>query len=475
VTSRLRTACAALGAAAWLSACGAGDAPPPRHVLLLTVDTLRADHLSRNGYDRPTTPRLDALVAQGVYFTRAATPIPQTTQALASLLTGVYPHGHRVRDLTDRLPADVAYLPELAREAGYRTIAVVSNHVLTPARGLGRGFEVYDAADDARAAPQTTRAALHAVAALRRDERVFLWVHYIDPHVPYLPPPELARSFDPSYAGPYAAGFGQRPGGVGDGAYPADLPKRIAVFANPLPPRVNEHVRRLYAADVRATDDAIAQLLDELDSRFGADWLVVFAADHGEGLGEHGYFYDHGDFLHEPGLRVPLAFVLPPGHPLRRPAEVSAVVSLVDVAPTLADLMRLDFSAAFAEGRSLTPLLAGGSLEPRPSFAETGQSFFPDALERRVRFDVAGRQRAVIDGRWKLVWTPGLSPELGFELYDLVADPGETRDLHRTDHPEAERLRALLFAWLRDAKDRPPQPASADDLRRLRELGYVEP
>ena len=469
-----RMAGAVLWAAAWIAACGGPELLPARHVLLLTVDTLRADHLSRNGYDRPTTPSLDALLSQGVYFARASTPIPQTTQALASLLTGVYPHGHRVRDLTDRLPDDVAYLPELARTAGYRTIAVVSNHILTPARGLGRGFEVYDAADDARDAPQTTRDALRAVAGLRGEERIFLWVHYIDPHVPYLPPPELARRFDPEYSGPYGVGFGQGRGGVGDRAYPADLPKRVAVFANPLPKRVNEHIRRLYAADVRFTDDAIAELVDELEARFGADWLVVFAADHGESLGEHDYFYDHGDYLYEPSLRVPLAFVLPREHPLRRPAELSALVSLVDVAPTLAELMGLDLASAWPEGRSLVPLLAGRSQEARPGFAEAGQSFFPDELKRRVRFDVAGRPRAVLDGRWKLIWTPGQTPDLAFELYDLVADPGETNDLHRPDHPELDRLRGLLFGWLRDTPSRSDEP-SADDLQRLRALGYVEP
>ena len=162
--------------------------PAPNRVLLLTVDTLRPDYLSGAGYDRPTSPFLDELMASGVTFERAMSPIPRTTQAVASLLTGQYPHGHRMRKLFDELPEDVPYVPELARDAGYRTVAVVSNHVLSPKRRLDRGFEIYDAQADIRDAEGTTRDAIRAMKKIDEDEPVFLWVHYIDPHVPYLPP-----------------------------------------------------------------------------------------------------------------------------------------------------------------------------------------------------------------------------------------------------------------------------------------------
>lgn len=450
--------------------------PTPRHVLLLTVDTLRSDHLSSFGYDLPTTPYLDALLAGGVRFPRTLATVPRTTPALASLLTGAYPHTHGVRTLYDPLDEGVASLAELLQWRGYHTVAVVSNHVLTPERRLDRGFAVYDAAGDARDAAATTDAVLGRVDATWRDRSIFLWVHYIDPHVPYLPPPKLAEQFDPGYRGRYAASFGAELGGVGDRAYPSDLPKAQAVFRNPLPPEVNAHVRRLYAADVRATDDQIGRLVEGLKTRVKNDWLVVFTADHGESLGEHDFFYDHGDYVYNASLQVPLGFVLPPGDPRARSATASDWVSLVDVAPTLIELLGLEVSPGAAgriEGRSLVPILEGGTLPPRPVFAESGRSFYPDLIRRRVGFDVAGRFRAVVDGDWKLIWTPGQTPEMEFELYDLASDPGETVDLYRPDHPQARRLAEHLQGWYRIGGGGERQP-SEEDRRRLRSLGYLE-
>ncbi len=188
-------------ATVWVAGCwsspDSATPPAPQHVLLLTVDTLRSDHLSANGYDLPTTPYLDALLAGGVHFPRALAPVPRTTPALASLLTGAYPHTTGVRTLYGALDDGVLSLAELFQRRGYHTVAVVSNHVLTPERRLDRGFEVYDAAGDARDATATTDAVLRCVDASWRERPVFLWVHYIDPHVPYWPPQELAARFDP--------------------------------------------------------------------------------------------------------------------------------------------------------------------------------------------------------------------------------------------------------------------------------------
>ena len=343
--------------ASLLAACGApapDDGLPPqrRHVLLLTVDTLRADHLGANGHPLDTTPFLDELLAQGVNFTGAIAPVPRTTPTLASLLTGAYPHTTQVRGLTDTLSKDVTTLTERLLEQGFRTVAVVSNHMLTPERELDRGFEVYDFGDDARGAAATTDAALARADLLASEARVFLWVHYIDPHVPYYPPPDLARAFDPEYSGRYALHFGSRPGGIGAQAYPEDLPKAEAVYRNRLPDAVNAHVRRLYAADIRHTDDQIRRLVHGLHTRLGPDWLIAFTADHGESLGEHDYFYDHGEYVYNAGLHVPLAIVPAAGDPLAGAGRVDAWVSLVDVAPTLAELLLLAGARRLADSSS---------------------------------------------------------------------------------------------------------------------------
>lgn len=479
---------AALRALAWAlvpfaAACQADDnardspRPPRRHVVLITVDTLRSDYMSANGYDRPTTPFLDFLLSQGVQFPNTITPVPRTTPALASLLTGAYPHTTGVRTLYDRLAPGVVSLAELVRGQGYTTVAVVSNHVLTTERNLDRGFHVYDAADDSRDAAMTNDAVFHHLARYEADDALFLWVHYIDPHVPYMPPPELATAFDPDYEGRYRIAFGQEKGGVGNLAYPKDLPKAEAVYRNPLSPETNAHIRRLYAADIRSTDDAIARLVEHLHQRFGDDWLTIFTADHGESLGEHDFYYDHGDYVYNAGLQVPLAFVMPPGDRLARSAVVREPVSLVDVLPTLVALLDLQMPPDHApqvEGRSLMPYLEGRQMPPRPVFAESGRSFSPHLVRRRVHFDVRGRFRTVALGDWKLIWTPGQQGTKAFELYNVATDPRETSDLYAPGHPQAARLKTLLQLWLRSA-DQEERPGPGDeDARRLRSLGYLD-
>ena len=455
--------------------------PPPPHVLLLTVDTLRSDYLASHGYDLPTTPSIDRLLEGGVVFPHALSPVPRTTPALASMLTGAYPHGTEVRSLTDPLGPGLATLAEVLGAAGYRTAAVVSNHVLVRERGLDRGFEIYDAASDSRTAPATTAAALAAAVGLAgggggaTSDPIFLWVHYIDPHVPYFPPPDLARAFDPGYEGPYAENFGSIVGGIGNQAYPSDLPKIRAVFQNPLSDEVNAHVRRLYAADVRATDDAIGALLAGLRTKLGNRWLVVFTADHGEALGERSdFYYDHGDYVDQASLEVPLGFVLPPGDPRARRAQLDTRVSLVDLAPTLAELLGLRLPTEQVEGRSLAQWVVNqeepGAPQPAPVFAESGTSFFPRQIARRRDFSVAGRFRTVIVGDWKLVWTPGHTQP--WELFDLARDPLEKENLYYEGHPRAEELQRHLRRWFRDrpGTQQPPSPA---DVERLRSLGYL--
>ncbi len=467
-----RIACSLL--AVIVTACGEvakirADREPSPHVLLLTVDTLRPDYLS-------STPTLDRLIAQGVYFERAVTPIPRTSQALASMMTGTYPHTTGVRRLFDSLRHDVVPLAVLAHEAGYRTLAVVSNHVLAPQGGLGRGFEVYDAAGDSRDAAATSAAAMQLLSGVTSDPRIFAWVHYVDPHVPYFPPQGHARQFDPGYQGRYALNFGQVIGGLGDAAYPEDLPKREAVFHNALPEEVNAHVRRLYAADIRSTDDAIGTLLRWIRGRFADDWLILFAADHGESLGEHDFYFDHGDYVYQATLRVPLAVVLPSSDPWARSGRYSGDVSLLDVMPTLAELMGLTVPSTLPyeiEGRSLVPALLGETLPDRPTFAESGMAYFPHDVKGRSRFDIAGRFRSVTDGRYKLIWTPGSEQRHSYELFDLEADPDETHGLQIEAHREFARLKGLLHRWLRVPTQQPQGP-SEDDLAVLRSLGYVE-
>ena len=447
-----------------------------RHVLLLTVDTLRPDYLSSCGYDQPTSPFVDSLMSEGTRFSHALTPIPRTTQALANLLSGCYPHTTRVRTLFDSLTPEVVSIAQLAKNKGFATIAVVSNHILLPARKLDRGFDIYDFADDTRDASQTTRAAIRHLGSRKSEDPIFLWVHYIDPHVPYYPPRELARQFDPDYNGRYREHFGAVRGGIGDSAYPADLGKVRSVFRNNLPDELNTHIRKLYAADVRFTDDAIATLVKWIWRELGDDWLIVFTADHGESLGEHDFFYDHGDYVYNASLRVPLAFTFSRSDPLHSARTIRDWVSLVDVMPTLLELLDLELPVDLpytVDGRSLVPYFRGDTLPPRACFAECGRSYFPKMVRRRVTFDLQGRFRAAVFGDWKLIWTPGQRPEMEYELYNVTEDPHETRNLYSSKHPEAERLRVLLKGWAKTSGPEAGAPAS-EDVESLRSLGYIE-
>jgi arylsulfatase A-like enzyme len=216
---------------------------------------------------------------------------------------------------------------------------------------------------------------------------------------------------------------------------------------------VNEHVRRLYAGDVRRVDDAVGQLLGWIFRELGEDWLVVFTADHGESLGEHDFYFDHGEYIYNPSLRVPLAFVFPEGDPLEGPGRSDAWVSLVDVFPTLAELLALPCDAAAGCRRRAAPGSAAARRAPAPPlYAEQAQP--PELVRRRVRADVSGRFR-VVDGGWKLIWTPGRDGA-PCELFDLEADP-ERRDLS----PErgAQRLAALLRAFGAEGRPSRPHPA----------------
>jgi arylsulfatase A-like enzyme len=241
---------------------------------------------------------------------------------------------------------------------------------------------------------------------------------------------------------------------------------------------VNAHIRRLYAADIRATDDAIRGLVEGFREVFGDRLLLVVTADHGESLGEHDFYFDHGDYVYNAGTRVPLGFVLPEDHPERRTGRCAQWASLVDVVPTLLELLDLEPGTRLRrqlEGRSLLPCMRGEPLPEEPVFAEAGHSWFIELVRRRKLNDVSGRFRSVTLDDWKLIWTPFQMGDLGWELYNLREDPDETRDLYHPDHPQFEPLRQRLTEWTRRAGPAPPErPLSDDDRERLRALGYAE-
>jgi arylsulfatase len=437
-------------------------------VILITCDTLRADRLGVYGYDRDTSPRLDAFAQQAVTFERAYASAPVTGPSLSSLLAGRLPDELGVSAGNRRhMGSAVVTLAERVREAGLPTAAVVSNWVLRRPDaadgdvGLPQGFDHYDdtmpeqeanRASFERLAPDTTAAAVDWIeqTLAAGDERFFLWVHYQDPHGPYTPPEEVAARFDREPRDDTPLGVNQD--NKGRGGLPA-----YQVLGDE---RRADVYRDRYDAEIEVFDRSLGELLDHLDERGLSDGaLVIFSADHGESLGEHDYWFCHGENTHDETVRVPLLVRFPqaanvPWAPGGR--ESSAVTSHLDVAPTVVDALGLP-PLSRSRGHSL---LRG----PPPDGRVLVQVMDKPQGKRRWLGLTAGSWRLVREGEG----TP--------QLFDVSTDPGEEHDLAAV-HPE--RVEAMLDAWRRVARsmtsvsEAPEEHLDEAARQAMKALGYL--
>jgi arylsulfatase A-like enzyme len=424
---RLRRGLIAVGLVALLGV-GPGCSREPTHpnLLLVTVDTLRPDRLGFGGHERPTSPALDRLAAEGVRFERSYSQSGWTLPSLATVLTGRHPSRHGAVAFDAALDPGLPTLATLLRQRGYDTRAFVSHVLLRPQYGLARGFARYDGSvlevghphRVATAKPLTDRA-IRALDEVRPP--FFLWVHYFDPHFLYLRHPEFA-------------GFGD-----------SDLDR--------------------YDGEIAHTDEQVGRLLDALREHGREDdTVVVFTADHGEAFGENGAYY-HDD-LGEPVARTPLV-VKAPG---LAPGVRHEPAQQIDLLPTV--LARLGVPTP--EGLPGRDLLAPDGAE-RPVFMERVDP--SPWLQRAV---VRGRHKLVVNVRVEGAQPPADRPRgptvrPGVFLYDLEDDPGETTNLFDPESEVARELLALLhehFAGLPDAVGRAVEVD--EDLReKLRALGYA--
>jgi len=400
------------------------------NLLLITIDTLRADHVGAYGYAAAETPALDRLAREGVRFERAVSAVPLTLPSHATILTGRTPPHHGLRNNgAGALPANRPTLATALSEAGYRTGAFVGSFVLDHRFGLSRGFDVYDdeIARDAsgmrsleaeRPASEVADRALAWLGRVAEDRAApfFGWVHFYDAHAPYVPPE------------PYAS----------------------------------RHRDALYDGEVAFVDAQVARLLEFLDRRgLAGSTLVAVASDHGEALGEHGEL-THGLLLYEPTLRVPLILR---GHGLPAGKSVAAPVGLVDLAPTLAGLLGARFetpgtspSGPPLDGRDLSAALTSGR-EPAET-AVYSETEYPRS------FGWSGLS-ALRRGRVKYISAP--RPE----LYDLSRDPQEAVNGLAPGARRAD-LEAALSTMREGAAVPGAVPGRADETAaRLASLGYI--
>jgi len=454
------------------AACGGGTPRP--NVLLITIDTLRADHLGCYGYGRATTPHIDRLAAQGVLFESLYTTLPRTTQSIATIMTGRYPKSHGARGLFSRLPPANLTLAEILETQGYDTAAVVSNLFLRPGQGLEQGFAHYDNPQDrwdGDSAQAVTSRALDWLKG-RADRRPFLlWVHYLDPHWTYGPGSPFDRAFDPEFPGPFT---------LYEDLDRGRLTKGQVIFENRLPPREVEHVKALYDGEIAQVDAALADLLDYAARPDLQPLLIVLTSDHGESLGEHGYHFAHGEYLYQGTLRVPLLISFP-GR-LAAGQRATGLAENVDIAPTIGALLGLNAMQG-VDGRPLfarSPSADGPAWIPAPGrsvvFAESDFQLIHPENHRYYIPGPSGRWSSAFDGRYKLIDIPRAGGDL-LEFYDLEADPGETRNLEGTAGDSEARRR--LMRELRRYVDydagagSEPRPIDDEERQRLRSLGYV--
>ncbi len=398
-----------------------------RNVVLVSIDTCRADRLSCYGYKRPTTPHIDALAGDGTQFTMAMTPVPLTTPAHSSMFTGTYPptHGVHVNGYDHLAPSNVT-LAKTLHEAGYQTAAFVAGFTLDAQFGLNQGFDTYDGrfseeekpgAIARRSGAEVNRPAM-AWLQDHAQRPFFLFLHYYDAHHPY----------------------------------------------EPHPPRTSPFSDDPYAGEIAYIDDCIGQVLDRLRALGVYDnTLVIVTGDHGESLGEHGEI-THSYFVYQSTLHVPLVIRAPGcGKGLR----VDGNVSLVDIVPTVLDLVGLERPARL-QGVSLRSALEGGA------GPDGNRSLYAESMEAATF--ACSPLHCIVEGGWKYILTR--RPE----LYDLSQDPGETKDLAGQQPEVAQRLRARLESLFNtlgpaapghSAVNVNPAGVNAEAIKRLQSLGYV--
>ena len=426
------------------TASGEGRSPS---VLLVTVDTLRADRLSGYGYDRPTSPQIDDLLARGARFTRAWTVEPLTNPALCSMLTGLLPHEHGASRNGLRLQGGLDSLPKVLARAGWATTAVVSNWTLKKnISGLDAHFENYFEVFSRRRwfgilnAEATGKDVTDAAAEWfeehmdRSPEKPFLlWIHYVEPHAPY--------RFQKDFAG------------------------RLGIEGK------NPSRSDRYDTEIAEVDAQIGRLLGSIRNRIDDDRLLIFfAADHGESLGEHDY-WGHGRFLYEPSLRIPMGFTW---KGTIEQQTVNAQATIVDLAPTVLELVDLPIPEAYS-GESWAGVLAGGAdvvEQARCYQAHRGAVHGAPESERARskgllsvgRIDGDRKEIIIIKGNERL-------------LFDFGDDPHELRSLvDPTSPPSADLVQCMgeIGEGLGSLDRLKVKKLDDETVEQLRALGYLE-
>lgn len=515
--------CCCIGAYALFTRFHPSVEKKPDHLILISVDTLRTDYLGCYGNPDVYTPNLDQLFRSSIQFQSCISPMGRTNPAFASLHTGQYPSQNGVVSLFRELPEAQVTLAETLKEAGFKTAFFNANIMLRPKSGLTQGFDEYIepgaepspqpneviktvpnegqasnsqgqalpdgplktkpknpkwltkvfkprfdveslVPNDRYGADSISDAAIDYINQIKIDDRVFMWIHYMDPHWPYQPPfpwNQIHQTIPHETVPDFAM-----------------TPMPQIKFHNAMKPDIREYYRNLYKGEIEYTDRQIGRLIhalrrqDILDSS-----LILFVSDHGESLGKENVYFCHGDVAYQDNISVP--FMLRSARQIKS-GIVRVALHLTDVMPVVLSFLNLDHDP---QPPAIMDIIRNPKLQ-RPQqkdslmFAWTGTT--SDENPRSFVKGIEGRWRTVMNDRYKLIRIPH-PDETRWELYDSVRDPAETRNLAGTGLKIENQLRSELLNWINQDNyvltddDTPDQPESTGlELEQLRNLGYID-
>jgi arylsulfatase A-like enzyme len=438
----------------WLSGCARSQPPKGPNVILIIVDTLRPDHLGCYGYSRNTSPNIDLFAAQSLLFENCFSHAPSTSASVASILSGFLPHETKVTNRTT-MPPQIQTLPLILQDHRYKTTAVVSNYVFRDKRGWNNGFDIYDAEMKGhelnrdipeRIAEHTTDRAIKVLKKSRKDN-LFMWIHYQDPHGPYTPPENFGKLFKSTALKPRLLKLNDTSSGR------RGIPKYQKLGDN----RDFHHYVSQYDAEIRYTDEHLKRFFDTL-KQLGLyyDSLIILTADHGEGMGEHDYYFAHGEYLYNTLTHVPLI--------IKCPAELTGrktdFVQHIDVVPTILKNLHIDPD----------PRLRGCDLRTE---IPVGREIFAKMETGMVRDNF--KYSILADG-FKLIHTPLYDR---YELYNMTEDFNEEHDLvNETAYSQIRqelkiRLKRLRKQDLLRLGTINSPKLTDEELEKLKSLGYV--